>query len=73
VDVGGLLAYGVDLVVVTRRLADMTYQVLNGTKPGDIPVYQQTKFELVLNRTTARTFGLEFPATLVAIADEVIE
>jgi putative ABC transport system substrate-binding protein len=73
VDVGGLLAYGVDLVDVTRRLADMTYQVLNGTKPRDIPIYQQTKFELVLNRTTARTFGLEFPATLVAVADEVIE
>jgi putative ABC transport system substrate-binding protein len=50
----------------------MTDQVLNGTKPGDIPFYQQTKFELVLNRTTARTFGLEFPGTLVAIADEVI-
>jgi putative ABC transport system substrate-binding protein len=72
VDVGGLLAYGVDLVDVLRRLADMTDQVLNGTKPGDIPFYQQTKFELVLNRTTARTFGLEFPGTLVAIADEVV-
>jgi len=50
----------------------MTDQVLKGTKPGDIPFYQQTKFEMVLNRTTVRSPGLEFPATLVAIADEVI-
>jgi len=72
VDAGGLLSYGVDLGDVWRRLADMTDQVLKGTKPGDIPFYQQTKFEMVLNRTTVRSPGLEFPATLVAIADEVI-
>jgi putative tryptophan/tyrosine transport system substrate-binding protein len=72
VDAGGLLSYGVDLADIMRRLADMTDQVLRGTKPGDIPIYQQTKFEMVLNRTTARSFGLEFPATLLAVADEVI-
>jgi putative ABC transport system substrate-binding protein len=55
-----------------RRLADITDQVLRGAKPGDIPVYQQTKFELVLNRTTAKSLGLEFPASLLALADEVI-
>jgi putative tryptophan/tyrosine transport system substrate-binding protein len=71
-DVGGLLAYGVDLGDVGRRLADMTDQVLRGAKPGDIPFYQETKFELVLNRTTAKSLGLEFPATLLAVADEVI-
>ena len=69
---GGLLSYGVDLADIMRRLADMTDQVLRGTKPGDIPIYQQTKFEMVLNRTTAKSLGLEFPATLLAVADEVI-
>ena len=72
VDVGGLLSYGVDLGDVGRRLADMTDQVLRGTRPADIPYYQQTKFELVLNRTTAKSLGLEFPASLLAVADEVI-
>lgn len=73
VEVGGLLSYGVDLGDVGRRLADMTDQVLRGARPADIPYYQQTKFELVLNRTTAKSLGLEFPATLLAVADEVIE
>jgi ABC-type uncharacterized transport system substrate-binding protein len=71
-DVGGLLSYGTDLVNVMRRLAGIVDQVLKGAKPGDIPIYQQTKFELVLNRTTAKSLGLEFPATLLAVADEVI-
>jgi putative ABC transport system substrate-binding protein len=71
-DVGGLIAYGVDLVDALRRLADMTDQVLRGAKPADIPFYQQTKFELVLNRTTAKSFGLEFPTNLLAVADEVV-
>jgi putative ABC transport system substrate-binding protein len=71
-DVGGLLSYGVDLGDVGRRLADITDQVLRGTRPGDIPIYQQTKFELVLNRTTAKSLGLDFPPTLLSVADEVI-
>jgi ABC-type uncharacterized transport system substrate-binding protein len=66
------LSYGVDLADIMRRLADITDQVLRGTKPGDIPFYQPTKFELVLNRGTAKSLGLEFPAALVAVADEVI-
>ena len=73
VDVGGLLSYGSDLGDVMRRLADMTDQVMKGAKPADIPFYQQTKFELVLNRTTAKSLGLEFPVSLLAVADEVIE
>jgi putative ABC transport system substrate-binding protein len=72
VEAGGLLAYGIDLADSTRRLADITDQVLRGAKPGDIPFYQQTKFELVLNRTTAKSLELEFPATMLAVADEVI-
>ena len=73
VDVGGLLSYGSDLEEVMHRLADMTDQVIKGAKPADVPVYQQTKFELVLNRTAARSLGLEFPASLLSVADEVIE
>jgi putative tryptophan/tyrosine transport system substrate-binding protein len=73
VDVGGLLSYGSDLGDVMRRLADMTDQVMKGAKPADIPVYQQTKFELVLNQKAATSLGLEFPPTLLTAADEVIE
>jgi putative ABC transport system substrate-binding protein len=73
VEVGGLLAYEVDSAEVWRQLADLVADVLGGANPGDIPYRQQTKFELVLNRTTARSLGLQFPATLLAVADEVIE
>ena len=73
VEVGGLMAYSVDLVDVMRRVADMTGQVLRGKKPGDIPFYRQTKYELLLNRKTATSLGLEFPPTLLTAADEVIE
>jgi putative ABC transport system substrate-binding protein len=73
VDVGGLASYGTDTADLLRRLANMADQILRGAKPGDIPFYQQTKFDLVLNRTTARSLGLEFPTTLLAVADEVIE
>jgi len=73
VDIGGLLSYGYDTMAIMRRIADMTDQILKGAKPGDIPFYQPTKLELVLNRTTARSLGLEFPPTLLAAADEVIE
>jgi putative tryptophan/tyrosine transport system substrate-binding protein len=73
VEVGGLLSYGNDVADTLRRLADIIDQILKGTKPGDIPFYQPTKLELVLNRTTARSLGLEFPPTLLAVADELIE
>jgi putative tryptophan/tyrosine transport system substrate-binding protein len=71
-EIGGLMASGVDLADANRRVADMTDQILRGAKPGDIPFQQQTKFELLLNRT-AGSFGFQFPATLLAVADEVIE
>jgi putative ABC transport system substrate-binding protein len=73
VEVGGLLSYGVDTADLMRRLADMTDEVLRGAKPHEIPFQQQTKFELVLNRTTAKSLGLEFPVSLLTVADEVIE
>jgi putative ABC transport system substrate-binding protein len=73
VEIGGLIAYGVDLVDVMRRVANMTGQVLRGTEPSDIPFYRQTKYELVLNQKAATSLGLEFPPTLLTTADEVIE
>jgi putative tryptophan/tyrosine transport system substrate-binding protein len=54
-------------------MANMTDKVLKGAKPADVPFYQLTKFELLLNRTTARSLGLDFAASLLTVADEVIE
>ena len=73
VEVGGLMAYGIDNVDLMRRVGEMTGQVLGGTKPSDIPFYRQTKFELLLNQKAATSLGLEFPPTLLTAADEVIE
>jgi putative tryptophan/tyrosine transport system substrate-binding protein len=73
VEAGGLMSYGIDLVEVWRRLADDVHQVLNGTKPGDIPIYQPTKFEFLINLKAAKELGLTIPPSLLALADEVIE
>jgi putative tryptophan/tyrosine transport system substrate-binding protein len=73
VEVGGLMAYGIDLVDAFRRVAEMTGQVLKGTKPSDIPFDRETKYGLVLNQKTATSLGLEFPPTLLTATDEVIE
>jgi len=73
VEVGGLMAYGVDLADTMRRVARTTGQMLGGAKPSDIPFYRQTKYELVLNQKAATLLGLEFPAALLTTADEVIE
>jgi putative tryptophan/tyrosine transport system substrate-binding protein len=72
-EAGGLMAYGSDLVELWRRLADDLHQVLNGTKPGGIPIYQATKFEFLINLKTAQALGLTIPPALLATADEVIE
>jgi putative ABC transport system substrate-binding protein len=73
VDAGGLMAYTVDLAELLRRLAGDVHQVLSGAIPGDIPIYQPTKFELLINLRTAKALGLHLPPALLSRADEVIE
>ena len=73
VEAGGLMAYAVDLAELLTRMADDVHQILKGAKPGDIPIYQPTKFELLINLKTVKAFGLTLPPSLLARADEVIE
>jgi putative tryptophan/tyrosine transport system substrate-binding protein len=73
VEAGGLMAYAPELGEPARHLASQVHQILNGKKPGAIPIFQATKFELLLNQHTARGLGIEFPQVLLARADEVIE
>jgi ABC-type uncharacterized transport system substrate-binding protein len=73
VSVGGMLSYGADRPQLYRRAAEVVDQILKGKKPGDIPVEQPAKFELVINLKTVKTLGLDMPPTLLATADEVIE
>jgi ABC-type uncharacterized transport system substrate-binding protein len=73
VDAGGLMAYTVDLAELLRRMADDVHQILNGAKPGNIPIYQPTKFELLINLKTAKALGLTLPPALLARAAEIIE
>ena len=67
------MSYGTDIPGTFRRLAGYVARILEGARPGDLPIYQATKVELVLNMKTAKALGLTFPTSLLVRADEVIE
>jgi putative ABC transport system substrate-binding protein len=73
IEAGGLMSYGPNFPALLRRAAEIVDKILGGTKPGDIPVEQPTKFDLVINLETAKALGLPIPHNLLVLADEVIE
>jgi len=73
VEAGALLGYAVDLAELLRRMADDVHQILKGARPGEIPIYQPTKFQLLVNMKTAKDLAVTLSPGLIARADEVIE
>jgi putative ABC transport system substrate-binding protein len=70
---GGLVSYGVDIVDAYRQIALYVSQILKGAKPGDLPILQAAKFDLVINLKTAKALGLTIPSGVLSIADDVVE
>jgi putative ABC transport system substrate-binding protein len=73
VELGGLMAYAPDLGELAQRMANDVHQILNGAKPGDIPFYQPSKFQLIINLNAVKALALSLPQSLIAGADEVVE
>jgi putative tryptophan/tyrosine transport system substrate-binding protein len=73
VEAGGLMSYGPSFADLFRRSADYVDKILRGAKPGDIPIEQPTRFDLVVNLTTAKALGLAIPESFLLRADEVLE
>ena len=73
VDVGGLMSYGIDQAVLFRRAAEYVDKILKGAKPGDLPIEQPTRLELVVNLTSAKSLGIRIPESIILRADEIIK
>ena len=73
VELGGLMSYGADVMNLYRRAAGYVNQILKGAKPGEMPIYQATRFELVLNLSAAKSIGVTIPPGILVLADEVLE